>query len=90
VAIHADKIMLNIQTSKYPFVEGDEYYTLGFGQDAIEPTLSVWDDESEVIHDANPNQTYYFVFADRLWKKQLRFPNQSSSPDGDQYYYSVI
>jgi hypothetical protein len=79
--------MLNTQQSKYPFVEGDEYYTLG--KDG-EPILSVWDDESEAIHHADPNQTYYFVFGQRLWKKHLRFPNQFGSPDGDQYYYSVI
>ena len=79
--------MINTQTSRYPFIEGDEYYTIG--KDG-EPTLSVWDDESEAIHDADPNQTYYFCVGNRLWKKHLRFPDQFPSANGDLYYYSVI
>ena len=85
--------MSKIQQTKYPFVEGDEYYTLDSlqgAEGAVEPILSVWDDESEIMHDANPNQTYYFVSSGRLWKKHLRFPNHSSSPDAYLYYQSAI
>jgi len=77
--------MLNIQTSKYPFVEGDEYYTIEKG----EPILSVWDDESEAIHDADPVQTYYFVLGHALWEKKLRF-FRPASPENNQYYYSIL
>lgn len=82
--------MSKIQQPTYPFVEGDEYYTLDSLQDTAEPILSVWDDESEIMHDANPNQTYYFVSGGRLWKKHLRFPNHFSSPNGYLYYQSAI
>ena len=78
--------MINTQTSRYPFIEGDEYYTIG--KDG-EPTLSVWDDESEAIHDANPVQTYYFALGNQLWKKKLRY-FVPASPEKNQYYYSVI
>ncbi|QDP58014.1 MAG: hypothetical protein Unbinned4294contig1001_3 [Prokaryotic dsDNA virus sp.] len=78
--------MINIQTSKYPFNEGDEYYT--FGKDG-EPVLSVWDDESKAIHDADPVQTYYFVFGQALWKKKLRF-FRPACPEDNQYAYSML
>ena len=87
MAIHADKIMINTQHSKYPFVEGDEYYTLDKYSDMI---LSVWDEESEAIHEDNPELTYYFVFRGRLWKKHLRFPSRDSIPDTYLYYQSAI
>lgn len=78
--------MISIQHSKYPFVEGDEYYTIG---KTGELTLSVWDDESEAIHDANPDQTYYFVLGQALWRKYLRF-FVPATPEKNQYYYSAI
>ena len=82
--------MGNTQQNTYPFVEGDEYYTLDPLQDTVMPILSVWDDESEIMHDANPNQTYYFVSGGRLWKKTLIFPDHFSSPDGYLYNLSAI
>lgn len=38
--------------SKYPFREGDTYYTL-------EVVKSCWDEVSEDMHDSNPNQLYF-------------------------------
>ncbi len=40
---------------KYPFKEGDDYYTIENGQ-VVE---SIWDFVSEEIYDENPTQTYY-------------------------------
>ena len=37
---------------KYPFREGDTYYTL-------EVVKSCWDEVSEDMHDSNPNQLYF-------------------------------
>lgn len=40
----------------YPFREGDDYYTL----DALGNLHhSVWDEQSESLHDQNPNKVYY-------------------------------
>ena len=80
--------MSKIQQNTYPFVEGDEYYTLDSLRGTVEPILSVWDDESEIMHDANPTQTYYFVSGGRLWKKHLRY--SITSPDGYLYYQEAI
>ena len=58
---------------KYPFNEGDTYYTLegikfkelmllnGNGEDPyiFEVVESVWDDVSEEMHDEEPNQLYF-------------------------------
>ena len=43
------------KVKKYPFNEGDDYYTI------INGTFewSCWDDISEEMHDANPNKVYY-------------------------------
>tara|TARA_R100000951_G_scaffold93126_1_gene81654 strand:- start:31 stop:570 length:540 start_codon:yes stop_codon:yes gene_type:complete len=40
---------------KYPFNEGDDYYTIEDG----EVIWSCWDDESEEMHDENPNKQYF-------------------------------
>ena len=41
--------------NKYPFNEGDDYWTIENG----EVVWSCWDDISEQMHDENPNQVYY-------------------------------
>ena len=51
------KDTINRFTSKYPFIDGDMYFTYEDGE-WIEST---WDSVSEEIHDENPNQTYYKV-----------------------------
>ena len=43
------------EQSKYPFKEGDTYYTIELG----EVVESCWDDVSEEIHDENPNMRYF-------------------------------
>ena len=40
---------------KYPFNEGDDYYTIEDGQ----VVWSCWDQISEELFDENPNQKYY-------------------------------
>ena len=40
---------------KYPFKEGDTYYTID-GKDVVK---SCWDDASEDLHDKNPTKVYY-------------------------------
>lgn len=46
----------NINTmSKYPFNEGDDYYTIEDGQ----VVWSCWDNISEELFDENPNKKYY-------------------------------
>jgi hypothetical protein len=42
---------------KYPFVEGEDYYTVENG-DII---YSCWDFVSEELHDANPDKRYWYV-----------------------------
>jgi hypothetical protein len=39
----------------YPFKEGGEYYTIENG----EIVKSFWDDESEHLHDLEPNKIYF-------------------------------
>ena len=41
--------------SRYPFEEGDDYWTIEDGR----VVWSCWDDISEQMHDENPNQVYY-------------------------------
>ena len=41
--------------ASYPYNEGDEYWTIYEGN----IISSVWDDESERLHDLNPNQEYF-------------------------------
>ena len=40
---------------KYPFSEGDDYWTIYQG----EVTWSCWDSVSEELHDLNPNKIYF-------------------------------
>lgn len=49
IQIHIIKTNLD---NKYPFNEGDTYYTL-------EVVESCWDDASEDMHDDNPNRLYF-------------------------------
>ena len=49
--------LLNRFTSKYPFIDGDMYFTYEDGE-WIE---SCWDSVSEEMHDEDPNQIYYKV-----------------------------
>jgi len=44
-----------IKEHKYPFNEGDEYWTLEDG----DLVWSIWDDASEDMHDENPNRKYF-------------------------------
>jgi len=46
---------MNREESKYPFEEGDTYYTIELGV-VVE---SCWDDVSEEMHDENPNMRYF-------------------------------
>ena len=41
--------------SRYPFEEGDDYWTIENGR----VVWSCWDWVSEQMHDENPNQVYY-------------------------------
>ena len=41
--------------SRYPFEEGDDYWTIEDGR----VVWSCWDGVSEQMHDENPNQVYY-------------------------------
>jgi len=41
--------------NKYPFNEGDDYWVIEVGQ----IIWSCWDEESEEMHDENPDRTYY-------------------------------
>ena len=55
----------------YPFREGDDYYTL----DAIGHLHhSVWDEQSEEIHDQNPNKVYYnpIHMENGIWLEEIR------------------
>ena len=47
---------------RYPFSEGDDYYTIEDG----EVIWSCWDDVSEQMHDENPNKQYFKVYMDAL------------------------
>ena len=47
---------------KYPFNEGDDYYTIEDGQ----VVWSCWDYISEEIFDENPNIKYYKSFEEAL------------------------
>ena len=46
---------LHRETMKYPFSEGDDYWTIYEG----EVTYSCWDSVSEELHDLNPNKIYF-------------------------------
>lgn len=50
------------ETVKYPFQEGDDYYTIKDGH----IVRSCWDDVSEEIYDDNPNQNYYETYESAL------------------------
>jgi hypothetical protein len=59
--------MANID--KYPFNEGDAYYTI----DGSEITESIWDDVSEELHDRNPDRKYYSTVADAIGFLQQQY-----------------
>lgn len=46
---------LNLTSKKYPFEEGDNYFTI----EDNKIVWSCWDEESENMHDANPNKEYF-------------------------------
>lgn len=58
--------MGKIKTLIYPFNEGDDYWTV---EDSGELIWSCWDEQSEEIHDANPNRIYYLVIEDMIYKR---------------------
>lgn len=43
------------ECKKYPFNEGDDYYTIEDG----EVIWSCWDEMSEELHNDNPNKQYF-------------------------------
>ena len=49
------QVNIPIRETKYPFEEGDTYYTIDNG----EWVESCWDDVSEEMHDENPDKKYY-------------------------------
>jgi hypothetical protein len=49
------EVLIPTKQTKYPFEEGDTYYTLEDG----EWVESCWDFMSEEMHDENPNKKYY-------------------------------
>lgn len=54
--------------TKYPFKEGDVYYTI----ENLEVIASVWDDVSEEMHDMNPEREYYLNEGDANWNRALQ------------------
>lgn len=46
--------------NKYPFKEGDDYYTIE--KDVV--VWSCWDDVSEEVHDENPDKVYFLTKED--------------------------
>lgn len=50
---------------KYPFEEGDDYWTIEDG----EVIWSCWDEQSEILHDENPTRIYYVT--EKKAKKNL-------------------
>lgn len=48
--------------NKYPFKEGEAYYTID-GSEIIE---SIWDCQSEELHDKNPERKYYETVTDAI------------------------
>tara|TARA_R110002050_G_scaffold211340_1_gene347438 strand:- start:113 stop:373 length:261 start_codon:yes stop_codon:yes gene_type:complete len=48
---------MNNQIKKYPFNDGDDYWTVENG--VLE--CSCWDEVSEEIFDENPNRIYYYI-----------------------------
>ena len=51
-----------IFSSKYPFKEGDDYWTIHNGK----AEWSCWDDISEQLHDENPHKLYFKSEEDAL------------------------
>ena len=51
-----------IFSSKYPFKEGDDYWTI----DDDQIVWSCWDDISEQLHDENPGKLYFKSEEDAL------------------------
>ena len=46
---------------KYPFEEGETYYTIEYSNlhEKYVVEESCWDDQSEVLHDENPDRQYF-------------------------------
>ena len=56
------------ECKKYPFNEGDDYYTIEDG----EVIWSCWDEMSEELHNDNPNKQYFKI------KKEAENYNQNN------------
>jgi len=56
VTLLSNGFKTNEELDKYPFKEGDDYYTIDRDNDVI---WSCWDDVSEEFHDEDPNRIYY-------------------------------
>ncbi len=53
-----------ILMDRFPFKEGDDYYTIEDDEDGVSwIAWSCWDDESEAMYDQNPHRTLY-----RTWQ----------------------
>ncbi len=48
-------------TKDYPFIEGDDYYTIeeSINKEFLAVVWSCWDEESELMHDKNPHKRYF-------------------------------
>jgi len=74
---------MNTQIKKYPFNDGDDYWTVEDG--VLE--CSCWDDISEEIFDEKPNRIYYYIESNLIAMIKLEIENKTN---GERTFISQL
>ena len=75
---------MKTEIKKYPFNEGDNYWTLEDG--VLE--CSCWDDVSEEMFDVNPNGIYYYIENDLIAMTKLH--SQDNTTDNRTFMSQLV
>ena len=74
---------METRIKKYPFIEGDDYWTVEDG--VLE--CSCWDDVSEDMFDVNPNGIYYYIENNLIAMTKLHSQNNAT---GERTFISQL
>tara|TARA_R110000796_G_scaffold97053_1_gene203798 strand:- start:10 stop:270 length:261 start_codon:yes stop_codon:yes gene_type:complete len=75
---------MNNQIKKYPFNDGDDYWTVENG--VLE--CSCWDEVSEEIFDENPNRIYYYIEGNLI--AMIKLDSQDKTTDERTFMSQLV
>ena len=75
---------MNNQIKKYPYNDGDDYWTVENG--VLE--CSCWDEVSEEIFDENPNRIYYYIEGNLI--AMIKLDSQDKTTDERTFMSQLV